>query len=330
MKNRKYVKNKKNGGIVPTVPDIRLEWIETKCGNCLECRKQKANSWRVRLLEDIKTNTNGKFITLTLSNESISDLLQEEITRTNKETGELTKITIGNLSGYDRDNTIATKAVRLFTERWRKLYKTSIRHWLITELGHEGTENIHLHGIMWTNEHIDEIRRIWKYGWIWPRPKQKVKTWVNGQTINYMMKYVTKMDTKHKEYKPIILCSPGIGKNYIDTKAATQNIFNGKNTNETYRTSTGHKVALPAYYRNKIYTEADKESLWIQKLDTNIKWIGGEKVDIRNQKALEKTLQWHRQKNHQLGYGGPTNENRKEHEELKREALLQKRITREK
>ena len=33
----------------------------------------------------------------------------------------------------------------------------SVRHWLITELGHNGTENIHLHGIIWTNKNIEAI-----------------------------------------------------------------------------------------------------------------------------------------------------------------------------
>ena len=29
----------------------------------------------------------------------------------------------------------ATRAVRFFLERWRKEYKKSLRHWLVTEIG---------------------------------------------------------------------------------------------------------------------------------------------------------------------------------------------------
>ena len=38
-------------------------------------------------------------------------------------------------------------------------------------------------------------------------------------------------------------------------------------TKETYINSQGFKMALPVYYRNKIYTEEEREKLWIEKLD---------------------------------------------------------------
>ena len=37
MKNKRYMPNKKNGGIVPQLEDIRKEIIEVPCGVCLEC-----------------------------------------------------------------------------------------------------------------------------------------------------------------------------------------------------------------------------------------------------------------------------------------------------
>ena len=97
--------------------------------------------------------------------------------------------------GYNLDNEIATQAIHLWRERWRKLYKKSVRHWLITELGHQGTENIHLHGLLWTNETKETIQQIWQYGYIWQG------TWVNEQTINYITKYVLKQDQQHKKKK---------------------------------------------------------------------------------------------------------------------------------
>ena len=47
------------------------------------------------------------------------------------------------------DNDIATKTIRLCLERVRKLTGKSVKHWFITELGHEKTERLHLHGIVW-------------------------------------------------------------------------------------------------------------------------------------------------------------------------------------
>ncbi|AXH74827.1 MAG: replication initiator protein [Microviridae sp.] len=138
IKNKKYTANKKNGGQVPPVYDNRVMYVPIGCGGCIECRKKKSREWKVRLLEEIKREKNGVFITLTFSEESMKDL-SEKVQEN------------GKLEGYNLDNAVATQAVRYFLERWRKKYKKSVRHWLVTELGHNGTERIHMHGIIWTD-----------------------------------------------------------------------------------------------------------------------------------------------------------------------------------
>ena len=77
IRNRKYLKNKKNGGNIPPVPDQRVLWVPVGCQECIECRKQKARNWQVRLMEDIKEHKNGKFITLTFSNKSYKELYED-------------------------------------------------------------------------------------------------------------------------------------------------------------------------------------------------------------------------------------------------------------
>ena len=54
------------------------------------------------------------------------------------------------------------------------------------------------------------------------------------------------------------------------------NKFNGTDTNEAYRLRNGTKLNLPIYYRNKIYTEEEREKLFIQKIDKGDVWICGE------------------------------------------------------
>ena len=293
--NRKYIPNKKNRGIIPPFNDPRVLKVPIGCGNCIECKKQKARSWQIRLTEEIRTNTNGKFITLTFSNESIKNLINDH-----KE--------LQNTKGYKLDNSIATKATRLFLERWRKHYKKSLRHWLITELGHNGTENIHLHGIIWTNEQYSTIAKHWQYGYIWPRPDKHHKTYVNEKTINYIIKYVTKLDIQHKYYKNIILSSPGIGNTFLNNPNTKRNQFNETKTIETYKTRNGNEIALPIYFRNKLYTDAQREKLWLQKLDKNERWICGEMVPSSNIKQYFKLLNWYRRINAELGYGDNTKE----------------------
>lgn len=301
VKNPKYTETKKNGGQVPAVNDPRVLYVPIGCNDCIECRKQKAREWQIRLQEDIKRNRSGKFITLTFSTKSILKLIAE-----NEQ--------IRKATGYNIDNALATRAVRLFLERHRKKYKKSLRHWLVTELGQTGTEHIHLHGIIWTNTDLTEIEKIWSYGYVWKgkeikdkiTSKPKIINYVSNRTVNYIIKYITKKDEKHTYYKPIVLTTPGIGKGYETTYDGTKNAYQPRATNETYRTNTGHRISLPIYYRNKIYTDEQKETLWLEKLDKNERWICGERIPFKTKSEIKNyfaTLKYYQEKNKKLGYG---------------------------
>ena len=58
------------------------------------------------------------------------------------------------------DNDIATVGVRYFFENIRKSTKKSLKHWLITELGQNNTERIHLHGLIKSTD-VDFLRKKW-------------------------------------------------------------------------------------------------------------------------------------------------------------------------
>lgn len=334
LENKKYKPNLKNGGNPPKITDPRTRFVPIGCGKCMECRRAKAREWQVRLLEDIKTHKNGKFITMTFSNESIkklNDIVQheeEELIQKLTETGKLKKECISK--GYERDNRIATKGVRLFLERWRKKYGESVRHWLITELGGNGTENIHLHGIIWTNQTLETVEQKWEYGFVWKgkMENERLINYVNEKTVNYITKYVNKVDELHKEYKPKVLTSKGIGRSYIGTYNSKNNLFTTGGTKEVYRTRSGHKISLPIYWRNKLYTEEQREKLWIQKLDKKLRWVGGEKVDIsKGDTEYYKLLKWYQQINKELGYGnGEKNWELERYENQRRDMLRAQRI----
>ena len=66
LPNPKYQPNKKNGGFVPEAPNQHVLVIPAACGKCSECRKQKANEWRVRLNEELRKNPTDKFVTLSI------------------------------------------------------------------------------------------------------------------------------------------------------------------------------------------------------------------------------------------------------------------------
>ena len=260
--NRKYTPTTKNNGLPPQIKDTRTKFVPVKCGKCMECKKQNARGWQIRLHEEIRNSQNCLFVTLSFSDKSLLKL------------GDIVTETTGIKEGYLLDNAIAKLAVRRFLERWRKKYKTSIRHWLVTELGQNNTERLHIHGLLFTNRSKETIVQKWEYGNVW------IGDYVTERTINYIVKYIYKPDPKHKYYNPIILCSPGLGKNYINRHDSKINKFSKSETNETYTTRQGLKLSLPIYYRNKIYTEEEREILWLQKLDKEERWINGHKIDI--------------------------------------------------
>lgn len=287
--NKKYLANKKNNRNPPVMGDSRVKFVPYGCGKCMECCKQKSREWLVRLSEDIKYNTNGVFVTLTFSNEEYSKLYNE----------------VENRLGYEIDNEICRLAVRRFCGRWRKKYGHSPRHWLISEIGHKGTENIHMHGIIWCDKDKDIAER-WGYGFVWLGDEKngKLVNYVNGSTINYITKYMTKRDELNVEYKAKVFNSAGIGIGYIENARSNMNGFNYDKTREFYITESGHKIALPIYYRNKLYSEDEREILWLQKLDKEERWVGGEKVDIsENENNYYELLKYYRGINKGLGYG---------------------------
>ena len=118
------------------------------------------------------------------------------------------------------------------------------------------------------------------------------------------MKYVNKIDEKHKTYESRIFTSKGIGKEYINRIDSNRNKYKKEKTIETYKTRKGLELALPIYYRNKIYSEEEKERLWLEKLDKEERYVCGVKVDISNgEEEYYKLLEHMRQKNKRLGYG---------------------------
>lgn len=315
--NKKYLRNKKNGGIAPVLRDKRHMYTSIGCGKCFECKRKIANDWRVRLLEEIKTNKNGKFVLLTFREDDLKNLYNIVSFLT-------------NYSGYELDNAVAAYAMRRFLERWRKKFGKSVRHWFVTELGQNRTERLHLHGILWTDESFDTIEDRWMYGFVGRGRliNGKYLNFVNEKSISYVVKYVHKTDNKHPYYKSKVLCSAGIGSGYIIREVSKDNIYNGEDTREFYRLDNGGKIALPVYYRNKIYSEEERENLWSIKLDKEIRFVNREEVKVNNLKGLkeyERLVEYWRKINKEMGFGGIDNYSQKAYE-FSRRNLVNKRL----
>lgn len=287
IRNPKYKATKKNGGTPPVLKDDRVSLVPVGCGVCIECRKQKARDWKIRLIEESKSAKYQYFVTLTYSNDSL--------------------VAISRSSDNSEVNDIATRSMRLFLERWRKVHKKSLRHWFVTELGDENTERLHMHGIVFSEHPIelDEIKSTWKYGHVY------IGDYCTLKTINYIVKYITKSDKKHTDYMPKVLCSAGIGKNYVERmRNFGSHKFDGVRTQDFYRLPNGTKIQMPIYYRNKFFTDEQREELWLQLLDKNERYVMGVKISnvdtIQGAERYWRVLSKAQERNLQLGYQDDT------------------------
>lgn len=300
IKNKRYLPNKKNGGVPPTCPDERLLYVTAACGKCMECRQQKQRQWLVRMSEELRQNPNAYFITLTIDDENYTKL--------------------ANICESDNDNEIATKAIRLTLERIRKKTGKSIKHWFITEKGHEETERLHLHGIVWGIGTDKLISEKWGYGFTW------IGNFVNEKTINYITKYITKEDEKHPDFVGKVLCSKGIGAEYTKRAEAKKHTYKKGKTIETYRLRNGAKINLPIYYRNQLFSEEEKEMLFLDKIEKGIIYVMGQKVHRNDEKYYLKLLEEGRRKEQMIyGYHVEEWEEQKYLNRLRKQQKKQKR-----
>ena len=268
--NPKYKSNKKNGGKIPHCIDKRIKKVPIGCGYCEECRRKKAGEWYIRLENEFRNNTERcRFITLTFNEESLNkyiELAREEI----KEK----KNKVDTKKGIDIRNIACKIAIRRWLERIRSKTKKSIRHWVITELGGGHSKRIHMHGFIWDEQGV--ALKEWKNGYVYEGD------YMSNKAITYTTKYMLKINEQDKMYVPKIMCSAGIGAERIKSIGAKRAKYVPHGTLEEYRGIDGIKRGLPMYYRNKIYSETEREKLWIEKLDKGERWIGKSCIKRKN------------------------------------------------
>lgn len=311
MINKKYTVTEKNQGNVPKMADERCAYVEIPCGQCIECREQKAREWMVRLGEELQNWEYKYFITLTFAPKELELILKK--------------------TGLKECNAAAEYAVRHMLERWRKRYKKSLKHWFITELGHEGTERIHLHGIIFTNEKqefelINKIgdKEYYKWQW-WKYGIMNVGKYCNVRSTNYIVKYMTKIDTDHKGFIGQVLCSPGIGRSFLEKQGIEQYKYKPHESKDYYRLNNGKKIKLPKYYKNHLYNEEERELIWRDFMDKEQTTIAGNTYydKFTSNNIYGNIIGKAREKNKEFGYGDNSREWRKKEWNITRRMLQQ-------
>lgn len=270
--NPKYLPNKKNGFNPPRCTDERFRYIEADCGKCFECRKKRAREWSIRIHENLKYEF-GYFVTLTISPENMEHLRKNA----------------GVDTVYKNENAIAKLALRRMLERIRKQTGKSIKHWCVSELGEEN-DRIHLHGIVFGQKTAELVRQQWGYGIVY------IGTYCSSRTANYITKYMLKEDVNHKWFTGRVFTSAGIGKGYIKRSGTIWKRFKGKDTNDNYTCENGQEVAMPAYYKRKLYTDEQREALWGWKQEDKYTYVHGEKVLKTDERTIKNLTDYYQRK----------------------------------
>lgn len=244
------------------------------CGQCIECRLEYARNWAVRLMAEAQSKE-CCFVTLTYDDDHLPD-----------------------------DGSISKRTMQLFIKKLRK--RASFRYFLCGEYG-EKYKRPHYHlaliGVsvdnkIFENRKWNNSRKIWHC---------TLKEWPNGfvavgnltaDSANYVAGYMLKKVKGKKaeeHYKKLgiepefRLCStkPGLGFDYLMQNRQ----FLRENGFMVFK---GHKVPLPRYFFEKLFSKEEREELQkMRLLDQEFKWRNGllkTNLSFDQQKQRERNL----------------------------------------
>lgn len=227
---------------------------EVPCSRCWACLTRRANAWAFRILQEKKRSTSAEFVTLTYDDAHVPINDNMRIT-------------------LDR------KAIPLYMKRLRKLHdkldypdKKPIKYYAVGEYGEE-LSRPHYHIIIF-NAIKDLIPIAWAIDKTMLGLVQIGDKGVTAGGARYLAQYM--LTGQEEEYilengkkiyfreKPFSLMSKNLGDNYITKeikqwhlqKTGTEITINGKpykTRDRYYAIQDGYKIALPRYYRDKIF-----------------------------------------------------------------------------
>lgn len=232
--------------------------ISVPCGKCEKCAARRISGWSFRLMQQDRKSISSYFLTLTYEPERCP-------------------ITKGGFMDLRK------KDLQLFFKRLRKSHEgtglESIKYYACGEYGGKSWRP-HYHIIIFNVElelmigkrHADMV----KSGAIpldgkWPFV---IKQWPNGHatigevtgaSVGYTMKYISKPkriplhrnDDREREFA---LMSKGIGKSYLTP--AIEAYHKADLLNRMYLTTEqGKKLAMPRYYKDKLYTHEERSEI---------------------------------------------------------------------
>lgn len=243
---------------------------QVPCGKCIECRKQRVNSWFVRLKSDLKQASSAYFITLTYDNSCIT-------------------CTDNGLPTLDY------KDVQKYWKRLRKKQTEKISYFLVGEYG-TNTIRPHYHAIVFNCVDKNHLVNEWNLGHV------HVGT-VTDKSLYYTLKYAHKSVVESPvgtepwddRLPEKAMMSKGLGLTFL-----TPEMYNyyDQDPSRAVTMLGNKKLPLPRYYRDKIFTDKQKRQrvkAMVKMLDKRHEQVSSPHFPQRVEKMMNETKKYHKQ-----------------------------------
>lgn len=218
------------------LPKAGTEKVPVPCGRCPNCKLRRVNGWVFRLLQEERISSSAHFVTFTYDTRTVPI----------------------SQNGF---MTLKKEDFQLYMKRLRKLTSQPLKYYAVGEYG-TNNKRPHYHAIIFNVPDPEMFSTAWQLGSVHVGK-------VTGDSIAYTMKYIDKpRATKHARDDRDLefpLMSKGLGKNYLSDAIIN---YHQADLSRLYVTKEGgHRIALPRYYRNKIFSgDQQKEQVKIIQL----------------------------------------------------------------
>lgn len=244
-------------------PKIR---IEVPCGKCAGCLQARREDWTNRIMYEMDVSSSAYFITLTYAEE--------------------------NITQGETHPTLVKSDLQNFFKRLRKrIYPNKIRYYAVGEYGTR-TLRPHYHIILFNlpPNMVEEIQASWQNGFA------QIGT-VNRGSVHYVTKYHVNKNIYPEGSEPSFATmsrKPGLGANYID-KYAT---YHDGQIDRCYILHPGGiKSRLPRYYKDRLYSESEREQIGVISREKYSRIMDEEKINEHYRKNPDKNFyEYHQEK----------------------------------
>ncbi|AXH77917.1 MAG: replication initiator protein [Microviridae sp.] len=257
------------------------QYILVPCGKCNFCLQNKRVQWAFRNNQELKDALTAHFITLTYDEEHLPT------ERDRHDTFTYVTLKKNDLIKFHKHlKTCQTRALMKIRKE-RQLrgeeYKRLKKKWRIKyySTGEYGTKRKrpHYHCLIF-NLHPYVIEKL-EENKLWTKGNIHFGD-VNQASINYVSKYLIDKDETQQGWderqQPFALMSKGIGIGYLRKKHYHKARGDHITEYRYYCLDNGHKVKMPRYYKEKIFSKIERE-------------IGAKQAMQRQDEETEKRIQ---------------------------------------